>query len=67
MSGEPSIPALARAVLEAKKVAYSDGLRDGVLMVLDHIEGTEDATATSYTGPLPDELRAWLAGVRRRA
>lgn len=64
----PDTSILAGAAQAAKLRAYQDGMRDGIKMMLDQIERAPAALAPDgqYTGPIPDELRTWLAGVRRR-
>lgn len=61
--------ALREAAQANLRRTYTDGLRDGVLMVLDHLEGRSEADSPEgcYRGPVPDELREWIAGVRARA
>lgn len=59
---------LLAAAEAAKLRAYQDGMKDGIKMMLDQIQADPAALAPEgqYHGPMPDELRDWLAGVRRR-
>ncbi len=47
--------------------AYAKGLEDGTLITLDMIEGKVEYAGVPYTGPMPDELRAYIAQVRKNA
>lgn len=57
------VKATAERALAQGQALYGNGIRDGVLMCVDHIEGTA-AGGVPYAGPLPDELRVYLAKVR---
>ncbi len=47
--------------------SYGQGFIDGVSEALDQLEGRSTrAPSGCYDGPLPDELRDWIAGVRAR-
>ncbi len=46
---------------------YRRGLEDGTLIALDMIEGRANHGGVPYSGPLPDELRAYIARVRVNA
>lgn len=65
---KPLSGSLAALAETAKLRAYQDGMKDGIKMMLDQIEADPAALAPEgqYHGPLPAELREWLAGVRRR-
>lgn len=43
---------------------YVKGLRDGIEMTLDHISG-KAAGGEPYTGPIPDDLRAYIERSRQ--
>lgn len=45
---------------------YASGLRHGAITTLDHITGGPEAHGEPYTGPIPDELRAWITERRAR-
>lgn len=46
---------------------YHSGYTDGVAECLDQLEGISKASPGGcYRGPLPDELKNWIEGVRRR-
>ena len=55
-------------IREARLDAYRAGLIEGCEMVLDHLSASPAAAAPSgvYCGPLPDELREWIAALRAR-
>lgn len=58
------------SLLEAEKARlleqYRKGLADGVKIMLDQIEDKDTAAGFVYTGPIPDELKRYLADVRER-
>jgi len=59
----------AERTLRTLPDAYSAGLADGVTITLDYLEGRlglEVLEDGIYKGPMPDELRTWIAGVRER-
>ena len=48
---------------------YMEGMYDGATMVLDHLEGRktkETQPEGVYEGPMPEELKTWIAEVRSR-
>lgn len=53
-----------RAIQEAKLRCYADGLADGTIVMLDHLQGFPEAGGEVYTGPVPAELRDYLARTR---
>lgn len=57
----PDVRAFAQANLQRH---YGEGIEAGVRMTLDHIEGKE-AGGVPYHGPLPDELRTYIARCRK--
>ena len=42
---------------------YGSGLTDGMLMLLDRLQGRGNG---AYMGEMPEELKAFLLGVRAR-
>jgi hypothetical protein len=68
----------AEQLQTVQRNAYRAGLADGTLVALDHIEGNPGASALDhiegnpgasgqvYSGPMPAELRAYLALARDR-
>jgi hypothetical protein len=57
---------LAEQTHELQRRAYRQGLAHGTLMTIDHIEGRPDVPGVPYDGPLPAELREYLARSRAR-
>lgn len=57
------IPAVAAQIRRTQRDHYALGLEDGVKSTLDHLEG-KNAGGVPYTGPIPDELRAYIARIR---
>lgn len=57
------VQAVAGRALAQGQALYTRGIQEGVILCIDHIEG-KLAGGVPYTGPLPDELRAYLARVR---
>lgn len=64
---QPAPSRLVPLVQRTLAKTYSDGLQDGTLIALDMIEGRAQYGGIPYSGPLPDELRDYIARVRRNA
>lgn len=45
-------------------IAYADGFQDGVLETLAQIDGSVALAGLRYEGPVPEELQAWIDGIR---
>lgn len=53
------------AMRDAAVSTYRAGWIDSATELLDHLEGREGASVDGcYRGPMPDELREWLAEIR---
>ena len=49
---------------EAQREAYAAGLRDGTLLLIEHMQGR--GCGENYSGVLPPELSDWLRTIKRR-
>lgn len=62
---EPPPPSAARKLTSAA-VVYRDGVRDGILLMLDGIQGRPlpGGEAEGWKGEVPPDLAAWLDEIR---
>lgn len=44
---------------------FDEGVREGIVRTLANLEGSTDKSGR-YMGPVPPELRTWIATVRER-
>lgn len=60
-------PESAPTTVSRAATVYAKGLEDGTLITLDMLEGKAEYGGVPYDGPLPDELREYIAQVRENA